>query len=869
MVDHKHPFYQMSPEEIIRQFDTGVNGLSEEKATELQASFGQNLIPEKKPYSISDLVVEQLTDAMVLILMAAALLAGFMGEWMDTIIILLIVTINSVLGVVQAYNAEKAIDAIRQMAALHATVLRSGATRTVDSSMLVPGDCVLLEQGNLIPADLRIIESYALMADESALTGESMPAQKQSEALSPASLPLADQTNMAYKGTVVVKGRAKGIVVQTGVQTEIGKIASLLDRKKTKTPLQQRMEDFSRKLSVVILGVCLVFFTVGWMRGENPLQMLLIAVSLAVAAIPEALPALVTIALARGASRLAKNKALIRKLPAVETLGSVNTICTDKTGTLTQNQMTVQEHFLTDPTILPFFYEALALNNDAGFQNGVCSGDPTETALLEFLLKYEQPGFISHIRTSKPRLAEIGFTAERKRMTTFHTQKAQTILISKGAVEKICERVVDGIDTEILVKKSHEWASQGLRVLAFGYRILSQPESRTILSTLQSDKLEALEYDLHILGLVGMSDPPREEAEDAIRQCNSAGIRVVMITGDHPGTALTIAKRIGMPFHGTRPVLTGTELQSFEFSDLQKAVCDTTVYARVSPSQKLDIVTAMQSQGQFVAMTGDGVNDAPALKASNIGIAMGISGSDVSKEAADMILMDDNFATIVKAVREGRRIFDNIRKFVRYIMTCNSAEILTLFFAPLLSLPLPLLPVHILWINLITDGLPGVALAGEKAEPDIMDRPPRPAKESLFAHGTAWHIVWVGSLMASITILVQTWALSQDLAHWQTMVFTVLSLSQLGHVMAIRSEHVFIFKKGLFSNKPLILSVLFTLLLQLFVIYNPVANAWLKTQPLSILELSVCLLGAAIVFHAVEFEKWVNQRRKKKKLSER
>ena len=599
----------------------------------------------------------------------------------------------------------------------------------------------------------------------------------------------------------------------------------MLQQPEPLTPLQKRMGDFGKKLSYLILFICVLLFVIGLLRGEEPLKMLLISISLAVAAIPEALPALITIALAQGARRLVKKNALIRKLPAVETLGSVTFICSDKTGTLTQNKMRVVQ---TEVASVPGFYQnitpldiALALNHDVKqTETKALIGDPTEIAVVEYLDTQYSFYKLNELQLQFPRIAELPFDSDRKCMSTIHRFNNAYLIVTKGAVESVVKALSNKGDVPSILDKANAIAANGMRVLAYAYKILDHLP--------QSLPYTNIEKDLLFAGLVGMIDPPREEAKLAIEECKAAGIKVVMITGDHPATAWAIARQIGILTENDL-VITGAELQALSNEEFEEKVERIRVYARVSPEQKLKIVKALQDKNHFVSMTGDGVNDAPSLKTANIGVAMGINGTDVSKEAAHMILLDDNFATIVKAVKEGRRIFDNIRKFVKYIMTCNGAEIWTIFLAPVIGLPIPLLPIHILWINLVTDGLPGLALSGEKAEKNIMKRPPRATNESLFAQGIGFHIVWVGLLMAGVTLGMQAWAIHRNNVHWQTMVFTVLSLSQLGHVLGIRSEKEFLYQQGLFSNMPLLGAVVLTIILQLAVIYLPFANQLFKT----------------------------------------
>ena len=848
---HNLPF-----QEAYDETGSGPSGLDAARVEAQRERYGPNELQEKKRKPAWAIFLAQFKDFMIVVLIVAAVVSGLVGDLTDTVIILVIVLLNAILGFVQEYRAEKAMEALKRMATLQARVLREGTVLSIPSSEIVPGDLVLLEAGNAVPADIRLVETHTLRIDESALTGESVPVDKNEETLHKEDIPLGDRFNMAYKGTLVTNGRAKGVAVHTGMDTEIGRIASMLQQPDTVTPLQKRMYDFGRRLSYIILFICAILLAVGLLRGEDPIRMLLLSISLAVAAIPEALPALITIALSMGAKRLVRKKALIRKLPAVETLGSVSFICTDKTGTLTQNRMkVVQTHDAPErvrmDAKIPFLHCALALNHDVRTsEDGSLLGDPTEVALVEHFLSDFSSEELKRIHAEFPRIHELPFDSDRKCMTTVHRWEGRYLVISKGAVESLVAGLAPGEPREDILTRANRMASDGIRVIAYGYRVLDAlPEPFDY---------ERVETDMVYAGLAGMIDPPREEVAQAIADCRSAGIRTVMITGDHPATASAIAREIGMLTEKDM-VLTGSELKAMPPADYEESVEKVRVYARVSPEQKLQIVRALQGRDHFVAMTGDGVNDAPSLKKSDIGVAMGINGTDVSKEAADMVLLDDNFATIVKAVREGRRIYDNIRKFVKYIMTCNGAEIWTIFLAPILGLPMPLLPIHLLWINLVTDGLPGLALAKESAESDIMQRPPRRSGESLFSDGIAYHILWVGLLMAGVTLSAQAWAIGRGMEHWQTMVFSILAFAQLGHVLAIRSERRFLFQQGLFSNMPLLGAVLLTVALQLMVIYAPFANRLFKTQPLSGRELLICLGAAAFVFHAVEVEKLIKK----------
>jgi len=750
------------------------------------------------------------------------------------------------------------MQSLKKIAAPTALAMRNGEPVVIPAAMLVPGDLVLLEAGNIIPADLRLTETASLKIDESSLTGESVTIDKTTRTLAHADVPLGDRINMAYKGTIVTNGRGKGIVTATGMQTQLGKIAGLLQEKGAITPLQHRMGEFSKKLSLFIILLCILLFIAGYLRGEDWVRMLLTVLSLAVAAIPEALPAVITIALAIGAKRLVRNNALTRKLHAVETLGSVTFICTDKTGTLTQNKMVVQKAWPgpygdAEATTGQLYLLAM-LNHDVHVNNqGELTGDPTETAIYRYVLEADPQ--LAGTVAGYPRTDELPFDADRKCMTTIHAHDGRYLVVTKGAFESIAAITLPGGEEKAIQEYTYHLAEKGMRVIAYACKWLDQlPETITI---------ESIENGMSFAGLIGMIDPPRPEAAMAIRECRTAGITTVMITGDHPVTAGVIAKQLGILNGPEDEMLTGAQLAAQPAEVFEQHVEHIKVYARVSPEQKMQIVKALQKRQHFVSMTGDGVNDAPSLRKANIGVAMGITGTDVAKEAAHMTLLDDNFATIVKAVREGRRIYDNIRKFIKYIMTGNSAEIWAILLAPLVGLPVPLLPIHILWINLVTDGLPALALAVEPEEKNIMQRPPRKPSESIFSGGMGYHIIWVGLLIGGLTIGTQAYEIYlAESTHWQTIVFTVLCLAQMWHVLAIRSERTSLFTQGLFSNTPLTLAVLLTFLLQLALIYVPALNVFFNTQPLTLNELLTGILVSSVVFIAVEIEKWIKRSRK-------
>ncbi len=874
--------WALDASEVLATLGTeATTGLSAGEAEARLADVGPNELVERRRVPTWRLVAAQFANTMIVVLVIAAVVTALIGDLKDAAVILAIVVLNGVIGFVQDYRADRAMAALKEMTSPTARVLRAAALATIPAGELVPGDIVRLEAGDIVPADLRLVEARSLRVNEAALTGESEPATKTDAAL-PAvgDALLADQRCMAFKGTSATYGRGSGVVVATGMATALGRIADLMQEHAAgQTPLQIRLSRLGRALAGAALVICLVVFVLGVARGEPVELMFLTAVSLAVAAIPEALPAVVTISLALGAQRMAHRRALVRKLPAVETLGSVTVVCSDKTGTLTQNRMLVERVWTpdgeydvagagyepvgsitgeadpNDDRYLRSLARVAAACNDATLHaprratdGWDVTGDPTEGALLALAgkLGVSRPD----LEAVNPRTAEIPFDAARRRMCTLHEDAGEVWVAVKGALEALAPLgdLVDLRAWERATEVAERYAAGGYRVLALAEQRLSEVP----------DVVDHAERHLRLLGLVGMADPPRRESADAVAAARRAGITPVLITGDHPLTAEAVARRVGILSEGGRS-LTGAELDALDEPGFGQIVADVAVYARTSPEQKLRIVEAWQGRSAVVAMTGDGVNDAPALKRADIGVAMGITGTQVSQEAADMVLADDNFATIVTAIEEGRRIYDNIRRFVRYALTSNSGEIWTMVLAPLAGLPIPLLPVHILWINLVTDGLPGLALGVEPAEPDTMRRPPRPMSESIFARGLWQQALWLGLLMGLVALSVQASAIAGGW-HWQTMVFSVLAFLQLGNALAVRSERESFFHLGWRSNVPLTAAVVGTVLVQLAIIYLPPLQAIFATQPLSAVELGVVFVASSAGFLAPEIEKWIRRR---------
>ena len=890
-------WHQSDSASVIRELKTDESrGLSETEAARRLRETGPNQLAHYAAKSPWLILWEQLTALMVTILIFAAVISALLADYKDALAIGAIVILNAALGFSQEYRADQAIAALKRLTVPSAKVRRDGQVEAVPSANLVAGDILLLEAGDFVPADCRILESSELHTQEAALTGESEPVGKSALPLDQPDLPVADRRNMAYLGTFVTSGHAEAVVTETGMRTELGRIAMLIQRvQQEPTPLQRRLDQLGKRLATVVLILVTIIFVVGLLQGADLKIMFLTAVSIGVAAVPEGLPAVVTIALTLGAQRMVKRRALIRKLPAVETLGSVTVVCTDKTGTLTENRMTA--------TILQLANERLDLESEnasptdlKGFQilaaaAALCNnthegsnapepavgirGDPTETALARVASRF---GFTkTELDRSLPRVGEIPFSSERKRMTTIHRLPScagavpaavlesgagrQYLAFTKGAADKLLDQSrslwfdgrVEAISPpryESLKAAHDDLAQRGMRVLGIAFHSLD---------ALPSERNCGVEDDLVFVGLVGIVDPPRKEASAAVAKCKAAGIRPVMITGDHPLTARHIAAKVGID--ATVPVVTGPDLDRISPPALQEVTASATVFARVSPEHKLKIVENLQRRGEVVAMTGDGVNDAPALKRANIGVAMGVAGTDVARDAADMVLMDDNFATIVAAVEEGRIIYDNIRKFIRYILTTNSGEILVMLAAPLVGLPLPLLPLQILWMNLVTDGLPALALSVEPAEASTMRRPPYRPDETIFSRGLGRHVVWVGILMAALSLGAAQWSWRTHDPHWRTFLFTILILSQMAHVMAIRSERQSLFQIGILSNKPLLGAVVLTIILQLALVYLPFLQAIFRTTAMPLPHLVLAFALSSVIFVAVEVEKYLLRRR--------
>ena len=831
--------YCQNNDELLKELSVDPKkGLDSQEVSIRLSRYGQNKLKEKKKKTTLQRFFDQFKDAMILILIAAAIVSFVVvcveqnwGELFEPALILLIVILNAIMGVYQEGKAEKALDALKNMSAPHARVIRDGKESIIDASQLVPGDIIKLEAGDFVPADAKLIHSAGLKSEESALTGESVPSEKDYLAEVKEGAPLGDRQNMVYSGCSITYGTATAVVTATGMDTEMGKIAGLLDNEEdTQTPLQQKLAQLGKYLGIMALAACAVIFVVGLVSGTPVLEIFMTAVSLAVSAIPEGLPAIVTIVLSIGVQRMVRKNALIRKLPAVETLGSASVICSDKTGTLTQNRMTLTKAYAdgdSDTELISssnsekirklLMYGTLCCDGSVVFEDDEEKhlGDPTETAIIVAAHKngMEQ----GDLGEKYPRLAEIPFDSDRKLMSTVNRIDGKIVVIVKGAFDVMAKRCISG-DLDAAKQMTESMSRDALRVLAIAYKeIDALPEQITS---------EELENGLHFMGLVGMIDPPRPEAKQAVALCRRAGIKPVMITGDHVVTASAIAKELGVLLD-TDKAITGAELDAMSDEELDKQVENIAVYARVSPENKIRIVKAWQRKGQVVSMTGDGVNDAPALKAADIGCAMGITGTDVAKGAADMTLTDDNFATIVDAVKEGRGIYANIKKVVGFLLGTNIGEVLTVFFAMVLWQKTPLLSMQLLWINLVTDSLPAISLGMEAVEDDVMDHKPKQKNEGIFANGLGVKVVLQGVMFAIITLVgfVIGEKVTGTIEGGQTMAFTVLSLTQVLQAYNMRSDHS-IFKIGVFTNHKLNWSSLISVLLVALVLFTPVRIAF-------------------------------------------
>jgi Ca2+-transporting ATPase len=906
----------VSSDEALQRLSTNAaTGISSDTAAQRLKISGPNELVERGGRSPWRLLWEQFTATMVLILIAAGVISLFLQKWQEATAIFAIVILFGLLGFIQEYRAERAMAALKKLAVPNVRVRRNGQVLEIPAKDLVAGDMVLLEAGNLVPADLRLTDAANLKIQEAALTGESEAVEKETHALSKADVPLGDRRNMAYMGTIVTYGRGSGVVVETGMRTELGKVATLLQKVENEpTPLQKRLDRLGKVLALAGVIIAVAVALSGVLRGEPLSEMFLVAVSVAVAVVPEGLPAVVTITLALGARRMLARNALIRKLPAVETLGSVTIICSDKTGTLTQNRMTVTvldmaEHRVQlsekasrggaalDPDEQPtdemraqakamsLLLSAGALVNDAQLQEGDGGsfhtlGDPTEAALVIAAAQFDLRK--GELEGALPRVAELPFDSDRKRMTTVHELKSgaplsqlstfnsQFVSFTKGSVDGLLDISthvwINGVAQPITLAmrqrveaSNAQLAKDGMRVLAVAFKPLA---------TLPAKADDALERDLTLVGLFGMIDPPRPEVRQAVATCKSAGIRPIMITGDHPLTALAIAKDLGISDKsGDGAVVTGQELSRMNDTQLSQIVDHVSVFARVSPEHKLRIVEALQLKGHVAAMTGDGVNDAPALKKADIGVAMGITGTDVTKEAGEMVLRDDNFATIVSAVEEGRVIYDNIKKFVKFSIGGNIGKVLVMMLAPVLALILlpqgsplgalvvPLLPLQLLWLNLLTDGLLGIGLGVEPAEKNVMRRPPISATAGIFSGGALGQVIRMGLLIGVISLGIGVYEWSIGYGAWQTMMFTTLAFSQVFQAMSIRSGNDSFFKAGLTGNKTLLTLAVVVVALQLAAMYVPFLQTFLDTQPLLVSDLLVCVALGSLVFIYSEVEK--------------
>ena len=857
-------WFNKTVEEVEKELGTDKeNGLSSKKVEENRAKYGLNELKEKKKESLLQKFIDQFKDFSIIVLIIAAIVSGVVGVmqgegFTDTVIILIVVLLNAVIGVAQESKAEKSLEALKKLSAHAAKVIRDGKETAIPARELVPGDLVIIETGDYISADLRVIEAVNLKSQEASLTGESVPVEKRTDAIQATEVGVGDRKNMLFSSSLITYGRGKAIVVKTGMNTEVGKIADMINQTEDQeTPLQKKLNSLGKTLGMAALTICAVIFVIGLLQGKEIINMFMTAVSLAVAVIPEGLVAVSTIVLAIGVQKMVKKNAIVKKLPAVETLGSSTVICSDKTGTLTQNKMTVEKIFCNDVTadiekaetnedFRKLIYDCMLCNDSRVLENGEIAGDPTETALVDLALKLDYP--VSIMREN-PRVAEVPFDSNRKLMSTVNGKDGKYIVYTKGGLDEIlrkCDSYLYKGSVRHNLSDYAEWirtnnehmANEALRVLAFAYKEIDHVPSKY--------EMENLESGLTFIGMVGMIDPPREEAKKAVEKCKHAGIKTVMITGDHKATAVAIAKKIGI-LENDNEALTGLELDKISDEQLAKDVRKYSVYARVSPEHKVRIVKAWQKNGEIVAMTGDGVNDSPALKTADIGCAMGKVGTEVAKEAADVILTDDNFATIVSAVEEGRRIYDNILKVIQFLLSCNVGEVIVLLLATLfaptigrvfgiydISMIQVLLPIHILWINLVTDTFPALALAFDPANKDIMDRKPVKKDEGIFTKGRTFRIVYQGFMIGLLTLAAYLIGIGSTktaignltleetkIEVGQTMAFTVLAFSELIHVFNIRDNKNSIFKTGILGNSILIYAVVISALLMGVILVIP------------------------------------------------
>ncbi len=893
-------WFNKETEKVAEELQTDLEkGLSKEQVEKSRQKYGYNELKAAKKKSLLQKFLEQFKDFMIIVLIIAAIVSGIVGVAegegiTDTIIILIVVVVNAIIGVAQENKAEKSLEALQKLSDHAAKVIRNGNLEVIPARELVPGDIVVLDTGDFIPADLRLFEAINLKSQESALTGESVPVDKTINKIEDMEIGIGDRTNMAFSSSLITYGRGKGIVVETGMNTEVGKIAGIINNtEKNETPLQIKLNNLGKTLGIAALVICIIIFIVGLIYGKEPIHMFMTAVSLAVAAIPEGLAAVSTIVLAIGVQRMVKKNAIVKRLPAVETLGSASVICSDKTGTLTQNKMTVKKVFYNNKLInledvsdeskeLELLINGSMLCNDTKVgKDNELTGDPTETALTDmgFKLDFNPAKF-----EQMPRIEEIPFDSDRKLMTTVNKIDDKYFVFTKGGLDELLSKckayVINGEIKENLknykkeINENNEnMAKNALRVLAFGYKELDHKPEK--------EEIDKLEQDLIFIGMVGMIDPPREEAKQAVKKCKTAGIKTVMITGDHKITATAIAKELGI-LENENEAITGAELEKMSDEELEKNIRQYSVYARVSPEHKVRIVRAWQKNGEIVAMTGDGVNDAPALKNADIGCAMGVVGTDVAKEAADVILTDDNFATVVSAVEEGRRIYDNILKAIQFLLSSNVGEIIVLFIAILIT-PLlakwfgitdisklePLLPIHILWINLVTDSLPALALAVDPAAKNVMNRKPQKASKGIFTKGMTFRIIYQGIMIGILTLIAFIIGLgtpgvtddSEKIKIAQTMAFIVLALSELVHVFNVRDNKNSIFKTGIFNNKQLILAIVGSALLMFIVLFiEPLRNIFSITLlPMeNILETVILVLSPILIVEIFKLLK-INQ----------